>query len=96
MFELLRTPSSIRPAMYETVSMNPNWTKIIYLRSYTDCAYNEDNDIIGRCKIVSVHSELEAYKISEFGSFGTDFYRFYQSNIDISINKSDKVESNLT
>ena len=42
---------------------------------------HEDNDIIGRCKIVSVHSELEAYKISEFGSFGTDFLKVFESNL---------------
>jgi len=30
-----------------------------------DVLFVEENDIIGRCKVVSVHSESEAYKISE-------------------------------
>ena len=38
-----------------------------------------DNDIIGRCKVFSVHSEFKAYKISELWSLGTDFSEVFES-----------------
>ena len=36
--------------------------------------------VIERSKIVSVHSEVEAYKISVLGSFGTGFLEVHESN----------------
>ena len=53
-----------------------------YLQSVVQKYVVEDNDVIGlgQCKVVIVRSELEAYKISELLSFGTDFLEVFESN----------------